>query len=180
VNEDVICFLDEDNWVEPNYIEAFREVLRDTKYQWAHTLRNIVDAQGLFVCRDDCENLGQWPVMAHEDRYHVDTSCFAVPRDLALRVSSSWYGQWGADRQFFAALKAMAPRFGCTTKYTLNYRLGGDTNLTDQQMFLRGNRITAEVYEGHYPWQFHREPVPLPPSTPTILTYQTTNSNLSL
>ena len=176
VNEEVLCFLDEDNWVEPSYIAAFQSVLMDAKYRWAHTLRNVVDEQGIFICRDDCENLGQWKVMAHEDRYHVDTGCFAVPRELALKVSHAWYGQWGADRQFFAALKHAAPQFGCTTQYTLNYRLGSDTNLATSQMFLRGNQFTKEFYKGHYPWHTQRRPVS---DSPGMLIYQTTQNKLS-
>ena len=168
VNEDVLCYLDPDNWVEPNYIDAFRDVLDDPEYQWAYTLRKIVDPQGKYICHDDCENLGHWPVMGTEDRYHIDTGCFAVPRAIALKVGHNWYGQWGADRQFFGALKEFAPKFGCTNKYTLNYRLGGATNMATQEMFLRGNEITSKLYKGEFPWQSLRARKPM------TLTYQTT------
>jgi hypothetical protein len=172
VNQDVLCFLDEDNWAAPDYIEAFQEVLKDTKYSWAHTLRNVVSPTGEFICRDDCENLGQWPVMLHSDRYHIDTGCFAVPRSLALQVSHAWYGQWGADRMFFSVLKQAAPHFGCTNKYTLNYRLGSETNMATQEMFLQGNKLVEEHYRGKYPWHTQRTPTKIPAKT---LVYRTTN-----
>lgn len=167
VNEDVLCFLDPDNWVEPDYIEAFRAVLDDSQYQWAYTLRKVVNHEGAYIAHDDCESLGHWPVMGRENRYHIDTGCFAVPREIALKVGHNWYGQWGADRQFFNALKPFAPKFGCTNKYTMNYRLGGATNMATQEMFIVGNKITSEVYKGELPWQTVRAPKPL------ILSYQT-------
>lgn len=168
VNEDVLCYLDPDNWVEQNYIEAFREVLDDPEYQWAYTLRRVVDPQGNYICHDDCESLGHWQVMGSENRYHIDTGCFAVPREIALKVGHNWHGQWGADRQFFGALKAFAPKFGCTNHYTLNYRLGGATNMATQEMFFQGNKITTELYKGEFPWRTLRARKPM------ILTYQTT------
>lgn len=157
VNEDVLCYLDADNWVELNYIQAFRAVLSDAKYQWAYTLRNVVDPEGTYIAHDDCESLGHWPVMGTENRYHVDTGCFAVPRSLAVKVGHHWYGQWGQDRVFFEALKAAAPNFGCTNHYTLNYRLGGETNMATQEMFVSGNKITTDMYKGEFPWRSIRE-----------------------
>jgi glycosyltransferase involved in cell wall biosynthesis len=166
VNEDVLCYLDEDNWVEPNYIEAFKGVLNTGK-RWAYTLRKIVNPDGEYVCDDNCESLGQWPVTFDTNRYHIDTGCFAVPREVAVKIGHHWYGQWGADRQFFAALKDEEPSFGCTTQHTLNYRLGGSTSLATREMFLQGNKITTEVYGRDYPWHTQRE------RKSTIITYKT-------
>lgn len=153
VNEDILCYLDEDNWVEPDYIESFRSILNNN--QWAYTLRNIVDPDGTFVCQDNFESLGLWPVGGVDNldsRYHIDTGCFAVPREIAVKVGHNWYGQWGADRQFFSALKQAYPTFGCTSKYTLNYRLGSDTSRATKEMFLKGNEYTHQIYRGDYPW----------------------------
>lgn len=170
VNADVICYLDEDNFVEPDYIEAFREVERTTKYQWAYTLRNVVDQSGTLICRDDCESLGHWPVFGVPgERHHIDTSCFAIPRKIALAIAPAWYGQWGADRQFYAALVRTAPHYGCTNKYTVNYKLGGATNMATSEMFMRGNEQTHNIYKGVYPWHTERSP-----ESP-LLSYQTTN-----
>lgn len=168
VNEEVLCYLDPDNWVEQNYIEAFRAVLDDPEYQWAFTLRKVVNPGGAYIAHDDCESLGHWPVMGTENRHHIDTGCFAVPKEIALKVGHNWYGQWGADRQFFGALKGFAPKFGCTNQYTLNYRLGGATNMATQEMFIVGNKFTSDLYRGELPWRTLRAP------KPTILKYQTT------
>jgi len=162
VNEDVLCYLDEDNYVEPNYIEEFERVFLDPKYQWAYTLRNIVGSNGEFIGPDNCESLGHWPVsFSGGTRYHIDTGCFAIPRELAVKVGHNWYGQWGADRQFFAAVKSAAPEFGCTMQHTLNYRMGSETSLATTEMFLHGNKLSEEAYIGerNYPWHEQRNPI---------------------
>lgn len=152
LNEDVLCYLDEDNWVEPNYIQAFKDVLEDPANKWAYTLRRVMSPEGEYICDDNCESLGHHHVMGDPNRFHIDTGCFAVPRELALKVSHHWYGQWGQDRKFFAALKLEAPEFGSTMLHTLDYRLGGSTSMATQEMFLHGNQLASEVYKGEYPW----------------------------
>lgn len=171
VNEDVLCYMDEDNWAEPNYIQSFKDVLA-TGAPWAYTLRKIADEDGTYVCDDNYESLGHWPVTG-STRHHIDTGCFAIPRELAVKVGHHWYGQWGADRQFFAAVKAAAPDFGCTMQHTLNYRLGGSTSQATREMFLEGNKITAEVYGREYPWHIQRK------KNPSLLKYNTTSQKLS-
>lgn len=175
VNEDVLCYLDEDNVVQPDYIEEFQKVFAEDKYAWAYTLRNIVDSTGRMICQDNCESLGHWAVEFDRSRHHIDTGCFAIPRELAVKVGHNWYGQWGADRQFFAAVKAYAPEFGCTMKHTLNYRMGSETSRATTDMFLQGNSIAKTRYlsEENYPWHVLRNQRKLQ----TQFTYQTTNPN---
>lgn len=178
VNEDVLCYLDEDNFAEPNYIEEFQRVFLDPKYQWAYTLRNVVEADGTLMGPDNCESLGHWPVsFSGGTRYHIDTGCFAVPRELAVKVGHNWYGQWGADRQFFAAVKAAAPNFGCTLQHTVNYRLGSETSLATKEMFLHGNKLSEQAYTGErkYPWHEQRSPNN---SQQNQWVYQTTQSQM--
>ena len=61
VNADVICYLDEDNFYEPEHIQTLVETISKGN-SWAYSLRNIVDKNGEFSCTDDCESLGKWPV----------------------------------------------------------------------------------------------------------------------
>jgi glycosyltransferase involved in cell wall biosynthesis len=42
VNADAICYLDEDNWFEPNHIEMLVSKLQEGN-PWAYSLRKIVD-----------------------------------------------------------------------------------------------------------------------------------------
>lgn len=151
VNADVICYLDEDNWFDADHVEKLVEVIKRGN-DWAYSLRKIVDKNGNFICNDNCESLGKWPVYFDEKVFHIDTSSFAVKRDVAVRVGHSWYGQWGADRQFFQTLSKHFKKFGCTNETTLNYRLDGNENSVKEQFFIEGNKVNSEKYGGKFPW----------------------------
>ena len=150
VNADIICYLDEDNWIEPNHVESLVEVIRKGN-DWSYSLRNIYNKDGKYLCQDNCESLGKWPVYFDEKTYHIDTSSFAIKKDVAVRVGHSWYGKWGADRQFFHTLKKHFPKFDCNRNYTLNYRLDGNENSVKEDFFTKGNEVTRKKYDD-YPW----------------------------
>jgi hypothetical protein len=152
VNEDVICYLDEDNYVEPNFIEAYRRIMTkpDT---WAFTLRNIVTEKGEFLCQDNCESLGpQYPIAGTQDQHHIDTSCFAIPRHIAVRIGHTWYGQYAADRQFFHNLKHFYTEMRCTKQHTVNYRLGASETSPKLEFFTRGNQYIFSQFGEQLPW----------------------------
>jgi glycosyltransferase involved in cell wall biosynthesis len=151
VNADIICYLDEDNWYEPNHVEELVKAIQ-TGAQWAYSLRKIYDKHGNYICDDNCESLGKWPIYFNNDAYHIDTSSFAVRRDVAVNIGHAWYGQWGADRQFFSNLKKFFPYFECTGKHSLCYRLDGNANSVTKDFFEEGNKYTEEKYQGNYPW----------------------------
>ena len=73
VNADVICYLDEDNFLEPNHIETVVKKLQEGN-DWVYSLRNIHDKEGKFLCEDNCESLGNWPVYFNPEVHHIDTS----------------------------------------------------------------------------------------------------------
>jgi glycosyltransferase involved in cell wall biosynthesis len=151
VNADVICYLDEDNWYDADHVEKLVEVINRGN-DWAYSLRKITDKHGNFICNDNCESLGKWPVYFDEKVFHIDTSSFAVKRDVAVRVGHSWYGQWGADRQFFHTLSKHFKKFGCTNEPTLNYRLDGNENSVKEQFFIEGNEVNLKKYGDKFPW----------------------------
>ena len=134
VNADVICYLDEDNWFEPNHVEKLVERIQKGA-DWAYSLRKIVDKEGNFVAEDNCESLGQWPIYFNPDAYHIDTSSFMVKADIARKLSHAWFGQWGADRQFFNAAKQYFPNYACSKQYSLCYRLDGNPNSVTADFF---------------------------------------------
>ena len=152
VNADVICYLDEDNWYEPNHVEKLVDKIKQGN-DWAYSLRKIYDKDGNFLCNDDCESLGKWPVYFNGEVFHIDTSSFAIRRDIAVRIGHAWYGQWGADRQFFSALKTHFPKFDCSNDYTMCYRLDGNPNSVTQEFFDKGNAASAQKYSEGFPWQ---------------------------
>jgi glycosyltransferase involved in cell wall biosynthesis len=152
VNADVIVYLDEDNWIDRTHIETLVDKLNETNAEWVYSLRNIYEEDGQYVCQDNCESLGKWPTFFDKDVYHIDTSCFAVRRDVAVKVGHSWYGQWGADRQFYHTLKKHFPNYVCTNQHTVNYRLGGNEGSVKKEFFLNGNKLMSKNYTGDFPW----------------------------
>jgi hypothetical protein len=135
-------------------------------YDWAYSLRAISSKEGHWECMDNCESLGKWPtwnspntLTLRDPQYHIDTSCFAVPREILVKgIAGAWYGKWGADRQFFKILKQHYPKFGCTNQHTLNYRLSGNAGSVTKEFFLQGNKFISDVspLEQPYPWHSKR------------------------
>ena len=152
VNADVICYLDEDNWFEPNHVEKLVERIKKGA-DWAYSLRKIIDREGNYVCDDNCESLGQWPIYFNPDAFHIDTSSFMVKADIARKLGAAWYGQWGADRQFFNALKQYFPNYSCSKQYSLNYRLDANPNSVNAEFFEKGNAENTKQYPNGFPWQ---------------------------
>jgi glycosyltransferase involved in cell wall biosynthesis len=152
VDADVICYLDEDNWYEPCHVEKLVSKIKEGN-DWAYSLRKIYDKSGQYLCEDNCESLGKWPVYFNDSVFHIDTSSFAVKRDVAVQIGHSWYGQWGADRKFFHTLQKHFPKFACTKSHTLCYRLDGNSNSVTEEFFTNGNSIQNEKYHGSLPWK---------------------------
>tara|TARA_R110000868_G_scaffold172778_1_gene408788 strand:+ start:240 stop:977 length:738 start_codon:yes stop_codon:yes gene_type:complete len=152
VDADVICYLDEDNWFEPCHVEKMVNRLEEGN-QWVYSLRKIYSKEGEYLCEDNCESLGKWPVYFNHELFHIDTSSFAIRRDVAVRIGHSWYGQWGADRQFFMNLKKNFNKFDCTNAHTLCYRLDGNPNSVNKQFFDEGNAVNEKKYDGQFPWK---------------------------
>lgn len=152
VNADIIVYLDEDNWFEPCHIEKLVKKIEEGN-DWAYSLRKIYDKDGNFLCEDNCESLGKWPVYFNDGVFHIDTSSFAIRRDIAVRIGHAWYGQWGADRQFFNALKSNFPKFDCTNAHTSCYRLDGNPNSVTKEFFDQGNEVNLKKYNGEFPWK---------------------------
>jgi glycosyltransferase involved in cell wall biosynthesis len=152
VNADIICYLDEDNWYEPCHVQKLVNKIEEGN-QWAFSLRKIYEKTGNFICEDNCESLGKWPVYFNDSVYHIDTSCFAVRRDVAVAVGHAWYGQWGADRQFFGTLKKYFNKYDCTSSHTVCYRLDGNPNSVTREFFEKGNEVYALKYDNHLPWK---------------------------
>ncbi len=152
VNADIICYLDEDNWIDPNHVNSLVQKIKQGN-DWAFSLRKIYDKNGNFLCEDNCESLGRWPVYFNHQVFHVDTSSFAVKRDVAVRIGHAWYGQWGADRQFFTNIKEFFPRFDCTNEHSLCYRLDGNPNSVKKEFFDEGNQHMRNKYGDSFPWK---------------------------
>jgi glycosyltransferase involved in cell wall biosynthesis len=150
-----ICFLDEDNWLEPNHVESLMQVMQ-TGVDWAYSLRRIMNTEGTFVCNDDCESLGKW-VSCLGDHF-VDVGCYFFPRALALELSPIWHrkarepGVMEVDRMLMRVLHEKT-RYNTSGEYTLNYRTGNTPISVQKEFFLQGNEFMKTKYEGIYPWR---------------------------
>lgn len=150
VEEDVIFYLDDDNWYEPGHIEELVKMIEEHDLGWAYSLRRIVDAEGNFICDDNCESLGMHP--NSHDHFLVDNSCYAVRADVARQHSHAWYVPVVSDRSFMRALCQAKIACGTTGKHSVNYRLSVDgTGGMTKDMFL-GNNAFMRNKMPDFPW----------------------------
>lgn len=153
LNHDFIFFLDEDNWYEPDHVETMIEsFMRDPSAKFSHSLRNIRDIDGTFICQDNCESLGKYPVYWNGNEHLIDTSAFAFRREFIHSHCHLWHSGWGGDRKFFNAVRQNP--YTSSGKYTLNYRLDGNSNSVKKEFFLEGNKFMQLKYAGEFPWTY--------------------------
>jgi glycosyltransferase involved in cell wall biosynthesis len=153
INTDYIFFLDEDNWYYPNHVESLVKVLETNDF--AYSLRKIYDKDKNYICRDNCESLGKWPIyLTHntgKEQYLIDTSAFAFRREFLIKVSRFWHHGWGGDRNFFYNVKDNS-MWDTNGKHTLCYRLDGNINSVTSNFFDRGNKKMESIYGEKFPW----------------------------
>lgn len=146
VQENLICWLDDDNWIEPDHIETLLAAKGDKPY--AHSLRSLVENDGSFFDYDDFESLGQYSGF-------IDLNCYLMDRQLAVQIAPLWYRTTGSlmvgDRFVYECLKQNNLPFGETGKYTVNYRLNPKRDL--RPWFFDGNIKNRAKYSGDLPWR---------------------------
>ena len=156
-NGDYFCFLDEDNWFDPDHVAALADVV-NRGFSWAFSLRKIFDREGNFICNDDCESLGKWPSILAEDDYHIDTSCYLLPRIIAVQSSWVWFRKARepnvvpADRTLVAFLRSFQPNYDTSSRYSLNYTVGNTPRSVRKEFFLEGNEQMKRQFNGNLPW----------------------------
>lgn len=155
VDHDYILFLDQDNWYAPNHVETLIDEITKYKFEWSYSLRKVFDKDKNFVCDDDCESLGRWPVWCNNDAYLIDSSSYCFTKNFIRMTGHIWDFGWGADRRFYTIVKDQIKHnnYGCTGLTTLNYRLGGNEGSVTGDFFIEGNRKMEEKYAGKYPWR---------------------------
>ena len=146
VKEDYICFLDDDNWFEPNHVESLMSVIGDNVY--AYSLRNLIDSDGSFYCRDDGEAIGHYGDL-------VDVNCYMFHRHLATQLAPCWYHTNGevmvGDRVVWDTLIKNKVPYAASGKYTVNYMISSRFNMKGY-FFLKNIQKRAQYPDG-YPWQ---------------------------
>lgn len=157
---DFIIFLDDDNWVEPEHIENYYNLIKKReKTDWLYCLRKIVDVNDNFICKDLCESLGNiHPCYYNQLIYLIDTNCYCVSREIAVKYSSFWNKKsednyLNPDRIYTNLLMKNEKDFECTFKFTINYRVAEKIGRSPiKEVFTRGNDFLLESY-GKLIWE---------------------------
>lgn len=171
LKEDIVCFLDDDNWFEPNHVEAGVKVMVEHQADYAYALRNFYDSKGNFVCVDAAESLGDYSrgyqdpigvqieldgqsftlnVRGNTDN-HIDTNCYFMTKEVARFVSYTWHSGIHNDRNVYKKLKEHHARGVCTKEITVNYvfepsKYGGDFNfLSKAPLFLNTEQLNELI-----------------------------------
>lgn len=160
IDSDYICFLDEDNWYEPNHIETLVKKLEETNSDFTFSFRNIVTKEGELVSPDYCESIGKWPIFFTQETpnnsYLIDTSSFCFKKEFIQNTCHHWNWGWGGDRRYLQIIRDFytGTKYETTALPTLNYRL--DDNMEKKygrkDFFQDGNEKVKKFYGGEYPW----------------------------
>jgi len=174
INGDYVCYLDEDNWYDPEHIEALVRITQEKGLDWAYSLRKIIDRDGNFLCLDDCESLGKWQhPTPNTNRYYVDRNCYFLKKSLALKFSHVWYvkptsmvrvkgniakirrdeNTYSPNAILCNLLLEQYPQVDTSGIYSVNYRLGGSENPVKPDFFYHFNQIRQQEYPNGFPWR---------------------------
>ena len=162
VDSRFVAFLDEDNWLDPDHLEAVMAGITAAGAAWGFSLRRIVDEEGRFLADDDCESLGPVPSWLDASVHLVDANCYVLRRDLALATAGLWYrrapDETSPDIELCRWLLAERPRFVATGRPTVNYRLHGPRAGVRADFFRRGNAEMLRRHGGRLPWRAEQPP----------------------
>ena len=155
MNGDYVMFLDEDNFLDEDHVSSLVAMVNEKKVDWGFSLRKIIDRDGNFLARDDCENLGKWPTYLNDDDHLVDVNCYFLRKDVAIRVSPLWYkpANMQVDRGLCRALLKQFPNCGTNGRYSLNYRVEATPFSVRTKFFHNGNSVMEERYPDGFPWR---------------------------
>ena len=151
-----VAFLDEDNAFEPDHLAKMMDLIEANGLQWAHSLRRVVDTDGRVVDNDDCECLGRWPSWEPPHRHVIDTSCYLVRRDIAIRFSPVFHRRFrdevSPDIALCDLLLRHAPDFGCSGAHSVLYTVGRSETSVSHAFFTHGNALMRQRYGERPPW----------------------------
>jgi len=156
---DHVMFLDDDNTIDPTHIQDCLAAVAVNNAPWAYSLRKIVDAQGNFLCNDDCESLGRHHTVMNQNDYLVDVNCYFLSKPLAVQLAPIWNrkarepGVMEVDRALIKVLLQNQVPGAETGQYTVNYAVGGNALSVAPEFFIQGNKKMNEIYKGDFPWR---------------------------
>lgn len=139
VKEDILCYLDDDNWYESNHIENSVNTLIEKQVDYVYSLRNLYNSQNnTFLCQDWAESVGHHslePLQLRLDidfldlagmlnvnnNQHIDTNCYVLTKKVAIDASKYWYSGSRNDNNVSQWLSKSEYKAVCTQAFTVNY-----------------------------------------------------------
>lgn len=155
VNTDYISFLDQDNWYLPNHLSSNIKVIEENNIRLSYSLRSIYSKTKEYLCDDNCESLGLWPIYGiPEAGYLIDTSAYVFTASFIQETCSLWRKGWSVDRDYTVSIKKILnDNFKTTGLQTLCYRLNGNPDSVTAEFFLEGNKQQEVKYLSEpFPW----------------------------
>lgn len=157
VNHDYVMYLDQDNMLETNHVSSLVRTIESGDYDWVYSLRKIYSKDGEYICEDDCESLGRWPIGADDRNGNlIDTSCYFFKNSFNRQTGHIWDHGWGGDRRYYNIVTTVLNHnnFRCSGESTLKYRLGGNEGSVKEEFFTALNEQVKNVYgDKPFPWR---------------------------
>lgn len=191
VNEEVLCYLDDDNWYDRGHIRSLMAFMCQHQLDYAYSLRRLYRQDGTFLCDDDRYSLGFWRMPDYRNQFIVnnmlydyidiaqhliDTNCFAIRRSLCFELAPSWYKGFCNDKYVTQQLFELTERIkgGCTAQRTVNYLFSLNAEERRQLLASQGEAYYHIFQQNMYDRildmvaQDVKRQVPCPWLTPTI------------
>ena len=153
VAADYVLLLDEDCFYESDHAQSVCEFIARNGLDWAYSLRKVVGESDEYLCHDDCDSLGMYGNYAGAGYGFVDTNCFAYRIEALKALGHVWHNNlYQTDVLVSQAFMQAFPKYGCTGKYTVNYRLHGKALGKLDGWFKPGNEKARERFPDAFPW----------------------------
>ena len=137
-----VAFLDDDCWFDEDHIERMLAAAQGGPAVFC--LRAVHDAEGRYVCDDDCESLGNLTRNVLNDQF-VDTNCWLISSELARKCYEAWQRPFRtetgaadeADRRVSRLIFSSGLGM-CAMQRTVHYPASGGNSVATE-FFEKGN-----------------------------------------
>lgn len=142
VKEEIICYLDDDNWYEPHHIQSIVQGFNAYEnIDVVYNLRRLMKETGEYLCDDNLESLGYYSngeyidvfftfneiyqgvrLLCHRG-YLVDTNCLALNINTAREFAHYWTMSKQNDHYIWHQCLQQNKRIYATAQRTVNYTI---------------------------------------------------------
>lgn len=167
LKEEIFCFLDDDNWHDPNHVEYLVNLIHKHNLDYAYSLRWFYTDNYEMLCEDNNNSIGFWNIKVgvpfsnekfsgivnNNSEPLIDTNSYAITRKISFKLAEQWYSGASNDKAVFKQLKAINARGGFTGKRTTHYKLEPIFNkqtFTKQNIYFTVKQQSLKVAEAGY------------------------------